>query len=187
MDKQTLIIYKFQSLYEIFKELEINLNFNIFEASNETNLHSVVKNLKNYLIISKKKINDIDNQFVLNKTPIKLSNFIEKLNIEFIKLQFSEKSEFNIGSYKIDLNSRYLIQNNKKLKLTEKESDIIIYLSKSNSPVGIDQLQFNVWGFNSKLETHTVETHIYRLRKKMSETFDDDNFILSLKNGYKIN
>ena len=72
------------------------------------------------------------------------------------------------------------------LKLTEKESKVILFLFKSNKPVNVDQLQSEVWGFNSKLETHTVETHIYRLRKKINNKFKDENFIISKKNGYQI-
>ena len=75
---------------------------------------------------------------------------------------------------------------NNKLKLTEKESNIIIYLSKFDKPIGIDELQLKVWGYQSELETHTVETHIYRLRKKILKTFNDKNFIISKKNGYQI-
>jgi DNA-binding response OmpR family regulator len=86
----------------------------------------------------------------------------------------------------LDLNSRELILKDKVLKLTEKESSIIIYLNKNNDVVDITQLQSEVWGHHSKLETHTVETHIYRLRKKVFKTFEDNNFIISKKNGYQI-
>ena len=75
---------------------------------------------------------------------------------------------------------------NIKLKLTEKETNIIIYLSKIKKPVSIDELQTNVWGYQSELETHTVETHVYRLRKKILKIFDDKKFIISKKNGYQI-
>ena len=75
---------------------------------------------------------------------------------------------------------------NTKLKLTEKEINTIIYLSKSRKPVSVDELQENVWSYQSDIETHTVETHIYRLRKKILKTFDDNEFIVSKKNGYKI-
>ena len=80
------------------------------------------------------------------------------------------------NKYKIDLNSRELIAANNTLKLTEKETNIIIYLSQSSDPVSIDQLQLDVWGYRSKLETHTVETHIYRLRKKILKKFNDNNY-----------
>ena len=72
----------------------------------------------------------------------------------------------NVGKYNIDLNSREMILEKKVLKLTEKECEIIIYLSKSNKAVPVSELEENVWDYQSKLETHTVETHIYRLRKK---------------------
>jgi DNA-binding response OmpR family regulator len=91
-----------------------------------------------------------------------------------------------IKNYIIDLNSREIIINNLKLKLTEKEINTINYLSKSDKPVSINELQKKVWSYQSDIETHTVETHIYRLRKKILNTFSDDKFIVSKKNGYQI-
>jgi len=186
MDKQNLIIFKYNTFYNIMKELEENLNLKIFEAPNEKILNKIKDDLRNYLIITSKKINNVNNQFILDKTPTKLNNLIEKFNIQFLKVNFIEKSELNIGKYKIDLNSRELISINNVLKLTEKETNIIIYLFKSNNAVGIDQLQSKVWQYHSNLETHTVETHIYRLRKKILKTFNDNEFIISKKNGYQI-
>ena len=101
MDKQNLIIFKFNFLYEVIKELEENLNFKVFKASNEKVLNNKFNNLQNYLIITQKKINNKSNQFILNQVPIKLSNLIEIINIQFLKLSFSEKSELNIGHYKM--------------------------------------------------------------------------------------
>ena len=75
---------------------------------------------------------------------------------------------------------------NFKLKLTEKEINTIIYLFKLNKPVSIDELQEKVWDYQSDTETHTVETHIYRLRKKILNTFNDSEFINSEKDGYQI-
>ena len=187
MHKQILIIFKFKSLFKIINELENELNFDVIEVSNEVDLTDKLLKFNNSLIVTQKKGIDMSNQLILNQLPIKFSKLLEKINIEFLKLQFNEKSKIDIGKYKIDLNSRYLISNDQKLKLTEKEADIIIYLYKSNSPVKINQLQKEVWGFKSKLETHTVETHIYRLRKKILEIFKDKDFIISKKNGYKIN
>ena len=71
--------------------------------------------------------------------------------------------------------------------MTEKEVNTIIYLFNTREPVSINELQEKVWGYQSELETHTVETHIHRLRKKIKEKFNDNNLILSTKNGYKIN
>ena len=88
--------------------------------------------------------------------------------------------------YIIDLNSREMLIKDIKLKLTEKEINTITYLSNTNKPVGIEELQKMVWSYQSDIETHTVETHIYRLRKKILNTFNDDAFIVSKKNGYQI-
>ena len=89
-------------------------------------------------------------------------------------------------SYRIDLNSREMLIKNNKLKLTEKEIYTITYLSKLDRPVSIDELQEKVWSYQTNIETHTVETHIYRLRKKIFNTFNDDKFIISEKDGYQI-
>jgi len=186
MVMQNLIIFNYKFLYEIIKELEENFNFLIIEENDEKNLNKKLKEDLNSLIITNKKLDNIDNQLIINQSPVKLSYIIEKINIELHKLHFNEKSKIEIGKYLLDLNSRELILKDRILKLTEKETNMIIYLSKSKNGAGIDQLQFHVWGYHSKLETHTVETHIYRLRKKILETFNDEKFIVSNKNGYQI-
>ena len=186
MSSQNIIIYKFKGLYQILEELGADLNFNIAFEDKEDFLNERVKNLNNYLIISNKKYPDIRNQFVLDNLPINLFKLIEKINIEFLKLQFNSQSEVKVNNYTIDLNSREMLIKNKKLKLTEKEINTITYLSKSEKPVSIDELQEKVWSYQSDIETHTVETHIYRLRKKILNTFNDKNFITSEKNGYQI-
>ena len=186
MSTQNLIIYKFNGLYQILEELGLDLNFKIIVVDNEESLNEKTKKIHNYLIISNKKYSDIHNQFVLNYTPINIFKLIEKINIEFLKLQFNSQSEVIVKNYTIDLNSREILKNNIKLKLTEKEINIIIFLSKSEKPVSIDELQEKVWSYQSDIETHTVETHIYRLRKKILNTFNDKDFIISEKNGYQI-
>ena len=187
MNSQNLIIYNFKSLYHILEELGSDFNFNITYADSDKSLNNKLKNLNNCLIISNKKYTDIGNQFVLDNLPIKVSKLAENINIEFLKLQFNNQSHVKINDYIIDLNSRELLLNNTKLKLTEKEIDTITYLSKAGKPVNVNELQKNVWGYQSDIETHTVETHIYRLRKKISNSFDDSKFIVSKKNGYQIN
>ena len=187
MDKQNLIIFKFNFLYEIFKELDENINLKIHFAANEKILNEKINYCESYIILTKKEINGFTNQFLIEKFPFNFFKLIEKLNIQFLKNQYNDKSELKIGKYKINLNSRELLENKVVLKLTEKEIDIINYLLKSQKIVSIDELQSKVWGYNSKLETHTVETHIYRLRKKIFKIFNNQNFILSKKKGYKIN
>ena len=186
MDRINLIIFKFKDLYIILKELEEYLNYKILEISDEKTLEQVKKNSKNFLIITQKSNQYSDLQLFLDKVPIKISKLLEKINIHLIKLQFNQKSEIYIGKYKLDLNSRELIEKNIKLKLTEKEVNIIEFLHKSKDVTSIEKLQSEVWDYNSELETHTVETHIYRLRKKLSGKFKDNNFIQSVKNGYQI-
>ena len=186
MSTQNLIIYKFNGLYQILEELGLDLNFKITYADNENYLSDFVKNLDNYLVISNKKYSAINNQFILDKGPINIFKLLEKINIEFLKLQFNSKSKVKVNNYIIDLNSREMLINDNKLKLTEKEINTITYLSKSDKPVSIDELQEKVWSYQSDIETHTVETHIYRLRKKILNTFNDKDFIISEKNGYQI-
>ena len=186
MSGQNLIIYKFNGLYQILEELGLDLNFKITYADNENYLSDFVKNLDNYLVISNKKYSAINNQFILDKGPINIFKLLEKINIEFLKLQFNSKSKVKVNNYIIDLNSREMLINDNKLKLTEKEINTITYLSKSDKPVSIDELQEKVWSYQSDIETHTVETHIYRLRKKILNTFNDKDFIISEKNGYQI-
>tara|TARA_B110000014_G_scaffold190808_1_gene139579 strand:- start:3 stop:566 length:564 start_codon:yes stop_codon:yes gene_type:complete len=186
MNNQYIIVYRFNLLYQILKELEEDIHFKIIQISDENALTNQIKNLNNYLIITKKQTLKFNNQLILNQLPIKIFKMIEKFNIEFLKHQFVEQSQFIINDYIIDINAREMSSKNLKLKLTEKEVNTIIYLSKVNKPISINELQTKVWDYHSDIETHTVETHIYRLRKKISKNFLDDNFIISKNNGYQI-
>ena len=186
MSTQNLIIYKFNPLYHILDELNLDLNFKIFIAKNENSLNDMIKNLNNYLIISNKEHLNSGKQYTIEKLPINIFKLVEKINIEFLKMQFNNQSEVKIRNYIIDLNSREMVLETNKLKLTEKEINTITYLSKSNKPVSIEELQEKVWSYQSDIETHTVETHIYRLRKKIFNLFDDNKFIISKKDGYQI-
>ena len=186
MSDQNLIIYKFNGLYQILDEIGLDLNFKITYVDNENYLSDLLKNLTNYLVISNKKYLNIDNQFVLDNRPVNIFKLLEKINIEFLKLQFNSQSKVKVNDYIIDLNSREMFKKDNMLKLTEKEINTITYLSKSDKPVSIDELQEKVWSYQSDIETHTVETHIYRLRKKILNIFNDKNFIISKKNGYQI-
>ena len=186
MNISNLIIYKQQILYKILEELNKDLNFNIIESNNEEFLKKEILKLNNYLIITKKKIHNLSNQMIFDKYPVKISKLVEKINVEFMKKHFEKQSQIFINNYTIDLNARELLFKSTKLKLTEKEVSIIVYLSKNKSSVSIADLEKNVWKYQSNIETHTVETHIYRLRKKILKTFKDENFILSKKNGYQI-
>ena len=186
MNISNLIIYKHQILYKILEELNKDLNFNIIESNSEEFLSKKILKLNNYLIITNKKILNLSNQMIFDQYPVKISKLVEKINVELMKKNFEKQSQIFINNYTIDLNARELISKTAKLKLTEKEVSTIIYLSENKSSVSINDLEKNVWNYQSNIETHTVETHIYRLRKKIFKTFKDENFILSKKNGYQI-
>jgi len=183
---QKLIIYKLKSLYYILEELNLDLNCKIIFVDDDNSLNDEVEKFHNYLIISNKKYLDVNNQFILNNMPINIYQLIEKINIQFLRIQFNNQSELKINNYTIDLNARELLMKSIKLKLTEKEVNTIIYLSRSDKPVSVEELQEEVWNYQSDIDTHTVETHIYRLRKKILNVFNDSQFIVSEKNGYQI-
>jgi hypothetical protein len=194
MINQNIFIINFNSLYEILNEIKLDLLFNIKYYENEDIfLKKQNLSLKNSLIISKSNknllfINDLSekNFFDLNLLPISLTKLIELINIQLIKLKFNNQSKINIRDYELNINSKFISKSDLNLKLTEKEIEIILYLSESNNDHQVDDLQKNIWGYSSDMETHTVETHIYRLRKKISDKFNDKNFILSGQNGYFI-
>ena len=184
MNNHNLIIYEFEELYKILVEIKKDINLD-FEFVNKQQL-SDLNSKSNCLIFTLKEIPGLNNQIVFNNFPISIFKLLEKINIEFIKKNFQEQSEILIGNYKFNINSREMFFKENKLKLTEKEINSIIYLFKAARPIRIQELQSEVWGYQSQLETHTVETHIYRLRKKIHAVFKDEDFILSKKNGYEI-
>ena len=186
MNFKKLIIYDFTELFKILDEIKKDLKYEIIEISKENLSNLLLINKEDHLVIVKKLVKNLNNQVLTNSLPIKLFKLIEKINIEFLKIQFNSQSEVKINQYIIDLNSREMLIGKQKVKLTEKEINTIIYLSKSNKPISVNELQENVWSYQSDIETHTVETHIYRLRKKILKSFDDDKFIISKKSGYQI-
>ena len=186
MKNQSLIINDNDTLYEILNEISEELNFSISKFLKKDLPAIKLKKDLNYLFLTKKKIPEIKNQVLINKFPINIFKLLERLNIEFLQLKFNEQSDIKIGNYIFNLNSREMKNKKYNLKLTEKEINSIIYLSNANKAVKINELQLNVWGYHSDLETHTVETHIYRLRKKILKKFNDNNFIYSTINGYQI-
>ena len=185
MNKQSLLIYNFEALFQIINEIKDNLNFEVFSVSKQE-INTVSQNkFGDFIILTKENLN-INNQILINNFPYKLNKLIEVINVNFLKNKYNQQSEIFIGEYKLDVNSRKIIKNNLTLELTEKETQIITFLKNTQEPVKIHDLQKKVWEYSSSLETHTVETHIYRLRKKLKETFNDDNFIKSSKTGYLI-
>jgi len=186
MKNQCLIINDNSTLYDILIEISDELNFSIFKNSKKDYIKIISSNDLNYLFLTKKKIPEMRNQILINKFPLNIFKLIEKLNIEFLKLKFDERSEIKISNYIFNVNSREMKNQNYNLKLTEKEISSILYIFKAKKPVKVNELQLKVWGYQFDLETHTVETHIYRLRKKILNKFKDNNFIHSTVDGYQI-
>ena len=191
---QNVFIINFNSLYEILAEIKENLPFKIIKLKNEEDLEKKLDlNRSDYLIISKtnhKLLQNIiipDKNFLdFNGLPLSFKKLLELINIKLIKLKFNHQSKIIIKGYELNLNSKFFSKGNLKLKLTEKEIEIILYLNDKKIKHNVADLQKNIWGYSVNMETHTVETHIYRLRKKISDLFKDEKFILSHKNGYFI-
>ena len=183
-NSQILIIHNFPILFTILNENKSILNFEIENVNNDKiNEYSEKKNL---LIISGEKKFITEKQIKISQYPINFFKLVEIININFLKNKFNQQNKIQVGKYYINLNSRTMSYKNKVLSLTEKEIKIINYLNIEKKEITINKLQSEVWGYKSKLETHTVETHVYRLRKKIENKFNDNSFILSTKNGYKI-
>ena len=214
MNKQTINIVGVHTLYNIFEEIKDNLSFNVTNFDKEDNFLKLYRENKidiaNSLILTKAENKDLfvkknninkqniflfynkDNNYDINleynllKYPIEIYSLIEKINIQLIKQKYNYQSKIKLNDYYLDLNSRNITQKDKSLKLTEREMDIILFLNDKKKPQKINILQSQVWEYSSDLETHTVETHIYRLRKKINNKFKDNKFIISTDEGYII-
>ena len=197
MNKQVVIFVNLNGLYNILNEIK---NFISFDIKNYTNKDDFFQDLNKNNILAESTIvtNSIEyfnsvnknldkrNILVFEDFPIQISIIIDQINIQLIKQRYDFQSKINIKNYNLNLNSRKISKNKKDLKLTEREIDIILFLKKQKEPKKIEILQKEIWHYSSDLETHTVETHIYRLRKKIKDQFNDENFILSHKEGYSI-
>ena len=191
---QNVFIINFNSLYEILEEIKENLSFKIIKFENEEDFEKELDlDRLDYLVISKTDHKLLLNNNITDKNfldfidlPLSFKKLLELINIKLIKLKFNQQSKIIIKGYELNLNSKFFSKDNLKLKLTEKEIEIILYLNDKKIKHNVEDLQKNIWGYSANMETHTVETHIYRLRKKISDLFKDEKFILSHKNGYFI-
>ena len=196
MFKQSVNIVEFSQLYNILIEVNDLFKFNIYNyQKSEDFIHEIeinnIKCIDSTIIINKKNlilVNKIDknNILLIDEFPIKIEKLIEKINIHLIKQKYNFQSNINIKDYVLNINSRIISNKTKQLKLTEREIDIILFLNENEKSQPVANLQSKVWGYSVDLETHTVETHIYRLRKRINDNFNDKNFIITDKVGYKI-
>ena len=186
MNKLNVVLLKLPLLYEILNEIKLELNFNLVNfLEKDDQFKNYIQENPGVLVISSDSKGNYKN-FILYNKALKIKNLLEQINIFLSKSNYELKSNIPIGLYLIDTNSRTISRNNISLKLTEKEIDLVIYLNNSELESSSIDLQKKVWKQSGDLETHTVETHIYRLRKKIIDTFNDNNFIINTNKGYKI-
>ena len=198
MSKQSVNIVDFSNLYNILHEVKDLFIFHINSYKNSNHLLQdiesniidqdnsiIIVNKKKHELFSNNKINN-SNILIIDEFPLRIEKIIDKINTHLIKEKYNFQSKLNIRNYVLNLNSRIICNKEYELKLTEREIDIILFLKKKSTPQSIISLQNDVWGYSDTLETHTVETHIYRLRKKFKDRFKDDEFITSHNDGYLI-
>jgi DNA-binding response OmpR family regulator len=206
MNNVHLHIVGSDSFYELLKELDFNyvisldgnikyntdyflvriifaeeLQLSKLKKLSSDNIPTVfLLNNKNFLIKNKIRALDFHISLVL---PIEILSFKEILNILITKYNFFKKSKIIIKGYEIDSNQRLIVKNGTKVKLTEKELELILALNKNS---GLDKsfLLKNIWNYNSNLETHAFETHLHRLRKKINNIFKDNKFIIEKNSKY---
>ena len=190
----------------ILDELEFNNILNQNNISNHSDKKILVrilfaenlkiKEVKNYLLkneptilflnhkdyIKKNTLKLLDFHVIL-ELPVEILSFKEILNILITKYNFFKKSRIIIKEYEIDSNERSIIKHKVKVKLTEKELELILALNNNNG-LNKSYLLKNIWKHSLNLETHAFETHLHRLRKKMNKYFNDKNFIVEKNSLY---
>ena len=196
MVNQKLYIINLSNFYDIVSELKEHIGYEISKFDNkeiflgEYNSKSIsTKN--SILVVHEKEYNFFakninEDQIIKFKPPVNIFTFIENLNVKFIQKKYQDQSNVNVKDFFLDINSRKLKKGKSSLKLTERETDMILFLNNSKNPVNVETLEKEIWQHSSELETHTVETHIYRLRKKIKAKFGNDDLIKSNKSGYII-
>ena len=174
------------SHYKSFKDFDINkINAIILDLENSKKFSLSNIDLPKVLIQENSKVSNSKNLFSL---VVKLPLDIVQFNYDIInlckKFEFKNNSLINVKGYVLDKNERMLKKNNIFLKITEKEINFIETLCSSPKPLTRDYILKQIWNYSTETDTHTVETHIYRLRQKIKKQFNDSNFIKNSKNGY---
>ena len=165
------------------KDAQIKNQLVIFYVTEKNK--NLLKNLNIKEIHIQKKI-PIDALSEHITLPIKILNLEKKLVSLIAKTKFKKNSLISLGAYMIDKNERKLKKGDLTLQLSEKEVDFLILFSENKKPVSRNLVLKKVWNYSPESETHTVETHIHRLRKKILNKFGDNNLIKNNNNGYYI-
>ena len=196
MVNQKLYIINLSNFYDILDELKEYIGYEISKFNSKEiffdKYNSKSISLENSILVVQEKEYDFfvenikEDQIIAFKSPVNIFTFVENLNVRFIQKKYQDQSNVNVKDFFLDINSRELKKDKLSLKLTERETDMILYLNNSKKPVNVEKLEKEIWLHSSDLETHTVETHIYRLRKKIKAEFGNDDLIKSDKDGYTI-
>ena len=212
MNNLTISILKNKILLEILNELKLFSKFKIkiyddldFYIKNTINSNQIIilfisgTNQDNYKELIKNNLPLIQITKSSNIKNILLGNFTEHLNMPFsiltlekkiislaARYEFHKNSLINLNCYIINKNERKIKKNNLELQLTEREINFLILFSKNKGSMSRNFVLKKVWNYSSRSDTHTVETHVHRLRRKISEKFGDDNFIKNDNKGYYI-
>ena len=155
----------------------------------EKDLKEMIKHSIPLIVIDKsfKEKNNFSNEFIEKLTvPFNILHLEKKIISLMARYEFNQRSLINLYGYTIDKNERKIIKENLELKLTEKEVNFLTLFSQNKQPITRSFILKNVWNYSSESETHTVETHIHRLRKKIASKFGDNNFIKNTNKGYYI-
>ena len=196
MVNQKLYIINLSNFYDIIIELKEHIGYEISKFDNKEIFFDKYKSESisvenSILVVHEKEYNFFvrnmnEDQIIKFIPPVNIFRFIENLNVRFIQKKYQDQSSVNVKDFFFDINSRELKKGKSSLKLTERETDMILFLNNSKKPVNVETLEKEIWQHSSDLETHTVETHIYRLRKKIKAQFGNDDLIKSSKDGYII-
>ena len=183
----------FETLDDYLKNIKDNVTENIIvtHLSNFELVEKCKRKIGSPIFYLTSKKNNISTKTKLQKYeliyyPFNLRNFIEKINLAYMKSKFAINSKVQLLNYTINLNTREIITGQNKLKLTEREKNFLLFLKNSKKPQTIRNILESVWGYSKGIETHTVETHVHRLRKKFLVSFNDSSFIKNNKKGYYI-
>ena len=207
MSSFTISIFDNKIFFEIIREIKLFSKFNI-KHYEDLNLCIKDAEKENQLVVlfinsfTKIKINNFPSILItesskpvnkspgiLNeqlKKPFTILDFEKKIISLIAKNEFKKNSLIHLGDYIIDKNERKIKKNNLELQLSEKEVNFLILFSKNKEPINRNSVLKKVWKYSEATETHTVETHIHRLRKKISKKFNDDDFIKNNNKGYYI-
>ena len=196
MVNQKLYIINLSNFYDVISELKEHIGYEISKFDNKEIFFDKYKSESiskenSILVVHDKEYNFFvkninEDQIIKFKPPVNIFSFIENLNIRFIQKKYQDQSNVNVKDFFLDINSREQKKGKSSVKLTERETDMILFLNNSKKSVNVETLEKEIWHHSSELETHTVETHIYRLRKKIKAEFRNDELIKSNKDGYTI-